>query len=169
MIGGDQFSNEIEFNHSVEEKFDLGDGFPVHYALELPATTTTTNPTNRADDFCYYAEEKLDLVDVVYYTLELPPTPPTTSITTTNHPPTPPSSPDVSGETAIQKHRRRKKEKLEKFQVELVKLDETEEEMIKEMRELKGGIQMFAEITKTGEGNLLLVQDYIDKAVSVER
>jgi len=72
-------------------------------------------------------------------------------------------------ETPIQRFRRKRKEKTEANKTELARVSEAKEKKVTQLRELKGGLAVMSEISGAGGSQVLLVQQYLDRADSLDR
>jgi len=72
-------------------------------------------------------------------------------------------------ETPIQRFRRKRKERTEANKTELARIVEAKEKKVRELRELKGGLAVMSEISGAGESQVLLVQQYLERADSLDR
>ena len=79
------------------------------------------------------------------------------------------SSVTIKQENSVQRFRRKRKEKTEANKRELASLDDAKEEMVLQLRELKGELKIMSELSGAGLSHVLQVQQYLDMATGLDR
>ena len=79
------------------------------------------------------------------------------------------SSLTIKQENSVQRFRRKRKEKTEANKKELARLDDAKEEMVLQLRELKGELKIMSELSGAGLSHVLQVQQYIDLSTGLDR